>query len=374
MQVLDFLKHWAAKESPDSALSRLTEQFGIKVAQYDDRVVLNYCQINSPKMEKIVHECRGLILSYPDFEVMSRTFNRFFNYGETFETQNFPFKESVVYEKIDGSLMALYHDDEKWNVATRGMAYAEGRTISGSSFKELFEIALGESIETNVFAMRMRGWEDHTFICEMCSPETRVVKHYGEKPVVYLLSVRNKLSGLEYMPESVFQIFENTHMQLPQIYDLGQLEGIQASLKELPTMDEGYVILHPTSGNRVKIKNPAYVAIHHLRDNGVPSPRRMVELIQLNETDEYLSYFPEDRQFFEPYMEAYDILNREIKNLYSQIKNIVSQKDFALKVKHLPYCGVLFNMRKMDIDDPRDLLAEYNVKALTELLEKMKEK
>mgnify|MGYP003565423402 CR=1 FL=1 len=43
----------------------IKNEFGIKVKEYDDRIVLNYSQINSPKYHPIVKECRALILSKP---------------------------------------------------------------------------------------------------------------------------------------------------------------------------------------------------------------------------------------------------------------------------------------------------------------------
>jgi hypothetical protein len=43
---------------------------------------LNYDQIESAKAHPVVMECRGLILSYPHGEVVARSFDRFFNYGE----------------------------------------------------------------------------------------------------------------------------------------------------------------------------------------------------------------------------------------------------------------------------------------------------
>ncbi len=37
-----------------------------------------------------------------------------------------------------------------------------------------------------------------------------------------------------------------------------------------------------------KIKSPSYVAIHHLRGEGL-CPKKIAELILINETDEYLN-------------------------------------------------------------------------------------
>lgn len=66
------------------SFEQLTEQFAIKVKHYEEDgiVLLDYHMLDSPKMHPIVIECRSLILDYCTFEVVSRKFDRFFNYLE----------------------------------------------------------------------------------------------------------------------------------------------------------------------------------------------------------------------------------------------------------------------------------------------------
>jgi len=49
----------------NNSLEDLTNEYGIKVREYDDRIVLNYNMIDTPggkKFDPIIRECRGLIL------------------------------------------------------------------------------------------------------------------------------------------------------------------------------------------------------------------------------------------------------------------------------------------------------------------------
>ena len=90
------------------AFEQLTEQFAIKVKHYEDEriVLLDYHMIDSPKMHPIVIECRSLILQFDTFGVVSRKFDRFFNYGEALEYyEDFDLPRSVIMEKADGSLI-----------------------------------------------------------------------------------------------------------------------------------------------------------------------------------------------------------------------------------------------------------------------------
>lgn len=71
-------------KSNTDAFNALTEQFSIKVKLYDEErvVLLDYHQLDSPKTHPIVIECRSLILCMDTFKIVSRKFDRFFNYLE----------------------------------------------------------------------------------------------------------------------------------------------------------------------------------------------------------------------------------------------------------------------------------------------------
>lgn len=357
LDVQNYLKHWSEKESVDLALERIAGRpFHIKTNIYEDRVMLNYDQRKSPKLEKIAMECRGLCLRLGTWEILTQTFDRFFNYGEIFETLDFKFEESITFEKIDGSLGSIYFDDINWEVSTRGTAYAESSTMTGRTFRSLYEEAF--DMEIRDLANVLSEWKDWSFITEVVSRDNRVVKDYGKAPKVYLLRARNKISGQYITPESVVHLFKDKNIPifLPTSYDLSELKTIEQSLKNLPTLDEGYVCYHPSTGRSVKIKNPSYVAVHHLRDNGVLNANRIVALISENETDEYLSYFPDDTKYFIPYQNAYNRLIEDIYTVWNEevelegatvkVKNIRRQKDFALHIKDKQISSILFRMRK----------------------------
>ena len=139
-------------------LEKLKEEFGIVVTQYEDRVVLNYNQIESPRFIKLVDECRGLILKKDTWEVMAMSFVRFYNLGEGSDPKDgldvqrissnktddchlfreFNIANTIIQEKLDGSIISLYWDNNDWCVSTRKLAFAEGQTNLGRSFKEVF--------------------------------------------------------------------------------------------------------------------------------------------------------------------------------------------------------------------------------------------
>jgi histone deacetylase complex regulatory component SIN3 len=97
------------------------------------------------------------------------------------------------------------------------------------------------------------------------------------------------------------------------------------------------------------MKNASYLAIAHLRDNGVISAKRIAHLVYANDYEEYLSYFPEDKYLFDPYIKAYSKMISLINDVYNKYKDIENQKEFALAISKYPFKGVLFTVRAKGI-------------------------
>ena len=185
MKTLEFLNSFPTM---DSALSSIKEKLGITARVYQEDgyaiVLLDYDQINSPKVDPIVIECRSLILSYTNkFEVLSRKFDRFFNYGEALDYyKDFRIEESIVYEKLDGSLIGVWFNrfTRRWEISTRGMAFAEGNHPMGGTFREKVLAAFNTTDEQLQEVFNKKFQTDWTIIFEYAGPENKVVTRYSE--------------------------------------------------------------------------------------------------------------------------------------------------------------------------------------------------
>jgi len=335
MKVLEYLKK--------HTLQDLTDEFAIKVKDYPELgiAVLNYNQIDSPKYHPIVQECRGLIINTVGLTLVSKTFKRFYNINEN-ENDEFDFGgDFKVCEKADGSLMPVYHFNDSWHVGTRGSAFAEGTTASGLSFKEIFESAVGCDVNTLMTDMD----RSFSYVFEMCSVHNKVVKLYKE-PKVYLLAIQCLINDKEWDCLFVDNVAIHLGVHRPIRYEFDNIDDVHDSFRDFEPTEEGYVLVDKKR-NRIKIKNPTYVDLHHMIGNGEITPKRIVDVVFRGETEEILTYFPEYREFFEPWQRAYDTIVRYINIWDMQLKKQdLSQKDFALDIKDLNFKGVLFSMRK----------------------------
>jgi hypothetical protein len=378
MEVIKFLSNFSNGIEYDipEALEALEQELGIKSKVYENFFVLNYSQIDSPKTHPIVKECRGLILDNY-LRVLRRPFDRFFNYGEA-DTQNFDFKKSVCIEKVDGSLVPAWWNpyQKKWCFGTRGTAFAECECNSGRVFEKIInDCFLRNSKE---FIANTTFYRGSTYIFELCSPENRVVVPHTDTYLV-LLGIRSNNIGFYYDFEFMYEVInelksQGVNVRLPKTYDISSLDEIQTSFKTErdEVFFEGYVFWNSETDERVKCKNPTYVQIHHLRDNGNLNPKRICELVFANETEEYLSYFAEDKKYFDPWINAYDVMIESILFTYEVLsKRELTQKEYALLVKDYPYSGIMFALRQGKTLE--QCFEKMNSEAKVRLLEYFKE-
>lgn len=350
------------------SLEELKEAYGVEAKVYDDCVLLNYSQIDSPKEEMLVRECRGLILSKDYKRILCKSFTRFFNYGECQKSQEgFSFNDAVVYEKVDGSIIRFWHDGVKWNIASRGMAYAEGLTSTAiHTFHECVMKCFGEG-EWEKFCSYLNP--NFTYVFEFVSPENRVVKSYGSDYHLYFLACFDNRFGTEerrqeVIGDTVIELLgEFDNIRHPKVYSLKNYSEIVDFMSSLDAMDEGFVVYDKKSGIRVKIKNPSYLAIASKRVNGGLTENAIIDMVYANETAEYLTYFHEDFHLIEPYKDAYERMMNLIHKVWNDVRfmdtsDAEGRKMYAGRVKHYPFSGILFSMK--DGKEMKDILARMS--------------
>lgn len=343
MKVQEYLKEFG--------LQKLIDELKIECREYpDNRIVLNYSQIESDKHNPIVQECRALILEKDTWKVLARSFQKFLNAGEDLNTSTFPVSKARIEEKVDGSLVSLYFFNDKWCVATRSMADAEGTTAIGLTFRQIFDKAVAN---TSIWSYLDEDISNRniTFIFELTSPETRVVTPYLTASLT-LIGARNNLTGKELTGDYLDAMAKIMHVRRPRSFKFTTLEETIAFTKTLDGLQEGFVMTVEEGDSfwRLKVKSEKYLAVAHLRGNGVLSAKRVLRLIVNNEQEEYLSYFDSDRPYFDFVEGLWKEIEEDVITLHNKYGHLESQKEFALSIMPLVKNdwekGVLFDMRK----------------------------
>lgn len=327
----------------DAALQHLKDHYFIDIKQstrFPHLYLFKYNQIESPMAEPLVQECRGLILdALHNWAVVSMPYTKFWNYGESLAAP-IHWESATVWEKLDGSLITLYFYGGSWHISTSGTPDANCQVgDSNWTFEDLFIEAASHT---------GMSWAEldpnYCYMFELCTPYNRVVVQHG-KSRVYLHGARNITTLQEEWPE---RFAEALKVPTPRRYELGDAESCLAAAKKLqPLENEGYVVCDARF-NRIKIKSPAYIALHHAKDSML-SRRRMALIIRDGETSEFelaLSSFPELANDFYEIRDNYEALVTGAEMAYDALKNIEDQKEFALAAKQTGVESILFAMRK----------------------------
>ncbi len=318
------------------SLADLQTKYTIKVTRsqvHPSLVLLKYHQVDSPMSERIVQECRGLILDEAsDWAVVSRSFDKFFNHGEG-HAATIDWATARVQEKLDGSLCVLYHYKDAWRVQTSGHPDAGGQVGDAQfTFAELFWSTFKAQ------GLHPPQDEDLCVSFELMSKWNRVVVQHTDANL-RLIGVRRRLSGNEEPVSNWADCYP-----IVRSFDLQSLGDITETFRTMePLKQEGYVVVD-ASFNRIKVKHPSYVAIHHLRDGC--STRRLAEIVQAGEVGEFLAYFPEWTDEFTKIQTGLTTLETELEENFARIQSSCStQKDFALLAVKTRCSSALFMLR-----------------------------
>lgn len=320
-----------------NGLERLKAEYNITACQHETEplVILNYSQLDKTnKFHPIVRECRGLTLELDTWNLVARSFDRFYNYGEYPAEHNvFDWASSSAWEKIDGSLVLLYNYKGRWMANTRG-SFGTGKVNDSEyTWQQLILRALQIDDFNQLNNKLNKNW---TYICELVSPYNKIVHSYNGINLYHLST---------FFGVTEFNTSGCNEMLYPKCYKFKSIEEVQAWLDEqsklCPTF-EG-VVLKDAKGCRLKVKSLAYLGLHRIRGNGNEvSPKNVIHAIMQGNGPEMAGYFPE----VQPMLDKLATAQTELFALADKYMGNPVQKDFALGVKHHPLSAILFNARK----------------------------
>lgn len=342
LKLVEFIKNnadWEAKLQD--------KPYCITIKRKDNFIIFNYNQIESDFYNPIVKECRGIILEDVTFKPVCVPFYKFGNYGEGY-ADTIDWNTARVQEKVDGSLIKVWYYNGEWKISTNGMIDARDAELDCNiseykTFYDLFMKAV-ENVGLDFNKLKPR----YTYMFELISPFNRVVVPYTEISLRHI-GTRN----IDTLEE--FDI--NIGVPKPKEYNFKSLDECIKMAQELSFSEEGYVVVD-ANWHRIKVKSPAYVAVHHLKNNGVVTKERVIELIRLNEYEEFLNYFPE---YTEQIINIKIKIEEFIKNMNSSIEKaqntlFLTRKDFAEFAKTTKCPALMFNWYDKNVSTAEEWL------------------
>lgn len=340
------------KNNPNDWEEKLNKMH-ILVKKMGTLAIFNY-RIDADFFNPIVREARGIIIDLVNMRVVCRGFDKFFNYGEEYAAR-LDWNSGVrVQQKIDGSIMKVYHWNGKWQVATNSQVTANSAGVgvekSGVSFKDVFDRA-AENVNLNYSFLD----KNKTYIFELISPENRNVVDYGNLTTIYHIGTRDNESGEEFV--------EDIGVPRPEEYPLYSLDECIAAAKILnkdheAIKAEGYVCVD-RDWRRIKVKSPQYVAMHHYLPGGEISNEKLLAIIEEGDLEEIFTYVPSLKPRVEAFLSARNKLAEDIQKYCERNKkevenNNLSRKDWVTQHRDDSFfafgVSFIFNHRELDLN------------------------
>lgn len=304
----------------------------IKIKRDGNYVILKYNQLNSDFSNPIVRECRGAIFYLNDndkYECVCRAFDKFGNWGESY-VQEIDWNSAVVEEKIDGSLIKIWHHNDEWNISTNGTIDAFEAQIGDTelTFGDLVNKAIGCSL-IPYFLEELD--KNTTYMFELVSPESKVTIFYPETKLYYL--------GQRDMNTMIESKNYTDHMQeygilSPKTYPLNNIESCLAYVKNMSKDEEGFVI-RDKDFNRMKLKSPKYLMAFHMNNNGVITTKRIIKMLKADIIDDFIAYCPEYTNMAKEVINDINNVASCMEFLWDTTPTVIKQnrKEFAAHVQ-----------------------------------------
>lgn len=285
------------------------------------------------KWDEITLAARGLILDN-NGNLVARPFPKFFNYEELAGLGlNAPNEEFDVYTKMDGSLLILFHYDDKWHCASRG-SFTSEYAVKGAELLKNYPIDLLYTTQTYCFELL---WKE------------RIIVLSPEKDDVVMLGSFVTETGEEM---NIHQPYYTKNFNVVKLYD-----GLSdyTKLKQIITDDmEGFVVRFK-SGFRMKIKGENYCRLHNII-TGISSIDIWEHLKEGKDITELMENVPDEfdqwvRGKIKELENKFTLEWETVVDLYNKIykaygNSLPDKKLFSDELKKLDkkYQGILFNM------------------------------
>jgi len=299
---------------------RTKEKDGMYLYTYSDKVIV-------PRDHPVLVKCRGLVLDV-NGKVLNYPFDRFFNPYEK-ESANIDWDTAEVQEKLDDSLICVFHYNDEWQVTTRGSFYPNPN--ADVNYEKLFRYYFHAFDELK---------ENFCYIFGLVTDLNRIVTWYDDQFVV-LLGIRNLETLLE-VPQSVVDMAaKKFHVRRPKRYKATSVDECKALFSSLRDDEEGFVVVD-LNFNRIKIKQDSYLALLRIKmlkdDDILDYVRGQIELDGelLQKDKDVLLRVDEIRCDWE---ELIEVLQMIFDGLDKS-----TRKAFALQALNYPFKKFLFQM------------------------------
>ena len=257
-------------------------------------------------------------------------------------------------EIIEGTMINLFWNDDKWNIATKNSVggdyfFFRNQYFPGlpepvqKTFRQMFVdgICSNSSMDMDVsnFANSLNLSHNRCYSFVVQHPSNHIVIPV-DVPTVYLTCCY-EINEMSYTYVDVFSLkkqFENTRVKFPRVFNNAVREAIENAFSDeddsvyRPELVEaiaknqlnsykipGIMVTHLETGLRTSFANVKYIEVKLLRGNSSSLHYHYLMLRKIEKVAAFLQYFPQYRAHFTRFCEHFDTYATRIHKLYLNI-------------------------------------------------------
>lgn len=264
-----------------------------------------------------------------------------------YEHPKFEDGQELVYSQfIEGTMVNVFFDQEagEWEIATRSIIGGKGKFFKDSlTFRQMFLEALNETpLEFEHLDKKLC----YSFVVQ--HPKNRIVLKI-EKPDLVLCAIYECKDNV-ITERSIYESGMGQYVHMPFCYPYSTKEQAKEVFGN-PAVTPFYVLgimMKSRDGLRVKVRNPNYEYVHHLRGNQPKSQFQYLNLRHSGKVSEFLKFYPDFAEQFQNYRQQ---VHEFTTNLHQFYLNCYARKEKPLGQYPYEYRGHMFNLHQKYIND-----------------------
>lgn len=266
----------------------------------------------------------------------------------------------IAQEFVEGTMINVFYDSSvpSWKIATRNTVDADvyfykKENGNGKTFNAMFF----EACEQNNFNLEMLNKQFcYSFVLQ--HPENRIVVPF-QSPQLYLVEAYKIINDkyVSVIPQNINEIrtsgeLINTSIRFPEVYEFTTYTELieKFASANTPYNIMGIVVKNVLTNERIKIRNPIYEEVRHLKGNQTKTQYQYLHLRKEGKLPEYLKFYPESKKEFSECREKVHIFTNALHQNYLAC---YVRKEKPLKEYGSQFRTHMFNIHQQFINDLR---------------------
>jgi len=268
----------------------------------------------------------------------------------------------IAQEFIEGTMINAFWDPTiglsgSWEISTRNTLGATSSFFKGTNKKTFRDMFLEAAKEANLSLENLNKDFCYSFVLQ--HPENRIVIPFNT-PILYLVALYNiqnvdgNILVYSHSIEDVKQFnWGPSNIKFPQIYQWNNYTELVEKYASMNTSYDilGFVVYNKETGERMKVRNPVYEQVRHLRGNQPKLQYQYLCLRKEGRVADFLKYYPENKTEFSSFRDQIHLFTNTLLTNYL---SCYVKKERPLIEFSEQYRTHMFNIHKIYIDELRE--------------------